>query len=76
MYLFVFRLLKVASGFIRTENMVLHPETPVKRCAYVRCLVQLICRSSHLKDVNPDVFKPIIIELISDVETIVGTGRF
>ncbi len=56
--------------------MVLHPETPVKRCAYVRCVVQLICRSSHLKDVNPDVFKPIIIHLISDVETIVGTGLF
>ena len=69
-------LLKVAAGFVRTENMVLHPETPVKRACYVRCIVQLVCRCSHLKDVKPDNFVATINTLINDVEAIVGTGAF
>lgn len=64
----------MASGFVRTENMVLHPETPLKRAAYVRCLVQLLCRCSYLKDVKPDCFVPIVTALLSDVEAIIGTG--
>ena len=69
-----FSLLNVAAGFVRTENMVLHPETPLKRAAYVRCIVQLVCRCSHLKDVKPDNFAVIIMNLINGIETIVGTG--
>ena len=69
-------MLKGAAGFMWTENIVLHPETPLKRCAYIRCMVQLMCRCSHLKDIKPDSFKAITSILMTDIETIIGTGEY
>ena len=68
-------LLKTASGFIMVPNSAFHPETPVKRCTYVRCLVQLISKCSHLKEVNVETFRVLLVNLLTEVEAVVGTSQ-
>ena len=69
-----FRLLRVSSSFQLSENILSDSDTSMKRCTYITCVTQLICRCSYLKDVNPDFFKDIVIKLLTDTEAIVGTG--
>ncbi len=65
--------MKLASGFAKKDFAMLHPETPVKRASYVRCVVQLLCRCSHLKEVEPSAFGIIMTNLLTEMETVVGT---
>lgn len=51
-----------------------HPEAPVKRCSYVRCIIQLICRSSYLKDVRSEALGIILNNLMTEVEGIVASS--
>ncbi|ELT99413.1 hypothetical protein CAPTEDRAFT_219894 [Capitella teleta] len=66
-------LLKIASGFVVMTPGAVHPETPVKRCMYMRCLVQLISKCSHLKDISVDSFRVIEVNLLTEMEAVVGS---
>jgi len=72
----VIRLFKVVAGFYPRADMVsadvgLH----TKRCSYVHCIVQLVCRCSTERDIKPETLTVIINNLISEVESIVGSSE-
>ena len=73
-FCFVYRLLKVSSSFQVVENIVNDADTSHKRCTFITCMTQLMCRCSYLKDVNPEKFAQIVVKLLTDTEAIVGTG--
>jgi hypothetical protein len=68
--------MKVTSGFVIMPPGPVHPELPVKRCMYMRCMVQLISKCTHLKDMDPESFKVIEINLLNEIEAVVGSSEF
>lgn len=70
----VYRLLKAAAGFVSSDTP-LHPDTPQKRVHLVHCLIQLICRCSFEKDLDEKILGPVVVNLMTEVEMVVGTGK-
>ncbi|XP_013408243.1 ectopic P granules protein 5 homolog isoform X1 [Lingula anatina] len=69
----VLRLLKSAAGFVSATGSPFHPETPRKRALYVHCVVELVCKCSQMKGVDPENFTTLILNLLTEVETVVST---
>ena len=69
------RLLKTAAGFYPLPpSAIVHPETPVKQCRYVRAVVGLICRCSFLKEVKQESLAVALNSLMSEIETVLAPG--
>ena len=69
------RLLKTAAGFYPLPpSAIVHPETPVKQCLYVRAVVCLICRCSFLKEVKQESLAVALNNLMSEIETVLAPG--
>ncbi|XP_064630038.1 ectopic P granules protein 5 homolog isoform X2 [Lineus longissimus] len=68
----VLRLVKAASEFNTVHHPVGSIDVAQKRRLFVRMVVQLICKCTHLRSTDPASFKTIIINLLTEVETIVG----
>ncbi|XP_071943527.1 ectopic P granules protein 5 homolog isoform X2 [Antedon mediterranea] len=64
-------LLRAIAGF--NSESADWPEGSLKRHSYVNLLISLLCKVSHMKDVNQDMFESIIHNLLNDIE-IVGTA--
>lgn len=78
-------LLKVAAGFESSAPAPVHAPVPAivpaptlcrqlfsSQRAFVRCVVQLLCRCSHIKKVNVQDFEPVILSLMADIEHVVA----
>ena len=76
MFCYPTRLLKTASGFYDAGADVTlgHPELEEKRSLYVKCLVQLLCKCSKLKDANLPALKLAVSNLLTQIETVVASG--
>jgi len=76
MFCFWFSLLKVAAGFYRYDGFEAHPETPVKRCSYVRCIVQLVCKCSFIWNISDETLAVVINNLLSEIENVMGQSMY
>ncbi|XP_077996830.1 ectopic P granules protein 5 homolog [Glandiceps talaboti] len=65
-------LLRAAGGF--GQDVTISADTPRKRCSYIRCVVQLICKCSHSKDIKAESFKMAITDLMQDIESVASAA--
>ncbi|XP_064604344.1 ectopic P granules protein 5 homolog [Liolophura sinensis] len=66
------RLMKYAAGFTVPSSTSWQPDMSVKRVNYIHCLVQLLCQCTFLGHLNTENFSTIIINLLTEIETVEG----
>ncbi|XP_070546998.1 ectopic P granules protein 5 homolog isoform X2 [Ptychodera flava] len=66
------KLLRAAGGF--RQDVTVSADTHRKRCSYIRCVVQMICKCSHSKEVRAESFKIAIHDLMQDIESIASVA--
>ncbi|XP_061187011.1 ectopic P granules protein 5 homolog [Saccostrea echinata] len=64
------RLLKAASGFNVQSSMTWTSDLSVKRQCYIHSVVQLMCQCTFEADVNLDTISMILMNLLTEVETV------
>ncbi|CAG5121709.1 unnamed protein product, partial [Candidula unifasciata] len=64
------RLLKEVGGFKADVTWTL--QVSLKRLAYLHCITQQICQLTYLLEVEQDLVKTVIINLMSEVEAVVS----
>ncbi|XP_006816561.1 ectopic P granules protein 5 homolog, partial [Saccoglossus kowalevskii] len=65
-------LLRAAAGF--AQNVPVNPDTSVKRCSYIRCVVQMICKCSHQKEIKVESFATAIDDMMQDIESVASVA--
>jgi vancomycin permeability regulator SanA len=65
----------VAGFYPRTDVVTVDQELHSKRCSFIACIVQLMCRCTTERDVKTDALTVVINNLISEVESITGAGE-
>lgn len=66
--------MKYAAGFTVPSSVSWQPDMSVKRVNYIHCLVQLLCQCTFLSHLNTENFSTIIINLLTEIETVEGAG--
>ncbi|XP_055999889.1 ectopic P granules protein 5 homolog isoform X2 [Ostrea edulis] len=64
------RLLKTASGFSVKSSMTWTSDLSMKRQCYIHSVVQLMCQCTFEADVNLDTISMILMNLLTEVETV------
>lgn len=67
--------MKSASHFTPEMSAHWHEDLSEKRVCLVTCLMELLCRCSFLKDVDPASIGIAVTNLITEMETVEGAGN-
>lgn len=73
--LLIFRLLKAASGFNVQSSLSWSSDLSLKRQCYVHSVVQLMCQCTFEADVNLDTLSLILMNLLTEVETVTSSSE-
>lgn len=73
--LLIFRLLKAASGFNVQSSLSWSSDLSLKRQCYVHSVVQLMCQCTFEADVNLDMLSLILMNLLTEVETVTSSSE-
>ncbi|WAR26073.1 EPG5-like protein [Mya arenaria] len=65
-----FRQLESAAGFNTEVSTCLTDVWIVKRLSYLHAVTSLVCQLTYLPDIDPDTVSKIVINLITEVETV------
>jgi hypothetical protein len=65
----------VAGFYPRTDVMFIDPELHAKRCSFISCVAHLVCRCTTERDIKTDALAVAINNLISEVESVTGSGE-